>query len=67
MVVGLVAGWLEPQHPDPEGKQLAIVAAKLEQEQAKYGEANESFKGFAEMGLFWDWLSMYQKVCDEMR
>ena len=60
-IIAISFCWLTPAHPDPEGKQLAIVAAKLEQEQRKYG----SF-GFAEMGLFWDWLSMYQMVCDEM-
>ena len=44
----LLAGWLTPAHPDPEGKQLATIAATLEREQAKYAKAN-----FADMGVFW--------------
>lgn len=48
--------WLSPRHPDPEGKQLAIVAAALERELPKYAKY-----GFAEMGVFWDWCSLYQK------
>ena len=33
----------------------------MEEEQAKYAEAQGSFKGFSDMGVFWDWLSIYQK------
>jgi hypothetical protein len=45
------AGWLTPAQPDPEGKQLATVAATLEQEQPKYAKM-----GFSDMGVFWDWV-----------
>ena len=48
--------------PDPSvGQAAATVAAKLKNEMAKYKEANGSFKGFSEMGIFWDWASLYQK------
>ena len=48
--------WLTPPHPDPRGEQLALVAGVLEREQKKYNQENESFKGFPEMGVFWDWV-----------
>jgi len=54
-IIAISFCWLTPSHPDPDGKQLAIVAERLESEQGKYG------KLFAEMGIFWDWLSLYQK------
>ena len=53
--------WLTPADPDPEGKQLATIAAALERERAHYTTANGSFKGFDDMGVFWDWASLYQK------
>ena len=54
-IIAISFCWLTPQHPDPEGKQLAMVAAQLEREKAKYGTL------FSEMGIFWDWLGIYQK------
>ena len=44
--------WLTQDHPDPDGKQLATVAAVLEQQRARYSEANNTFDGFSEMGVF---------------
>ena len=59
-IIAISFCWLTPPHPDPKGQQLAIIAATLEREQAKYAKAAGSFKGFAEMGVFWDWLSLFQ-------
>lgn len=53
--------WLTAAHPDPEGQQLALVAAALEREQANYKKQIGAAKGFEEMGVFWDWLSICQK------
>ena len=47
--------WDTASHPDPSGKQLKTVAAKMEEERAKYE------KLFSDMGVFWDWLSINQK------
>jgi len=54
-IIAISFCWLTPAQPDPEGKQLATVAATLEQEQPKYAKT-----GFSDMGVFWDWLSIYQ-------
>eukprot|EP00966_Prymnesium_polylepis_P041101 953838-Prymnesium_polylepis.1 len=48
-------------HPDPRGKQLATVAATLERQRPEFKEKCASFKGFNEMGVFWDWGSIHQK------
>ena len=61
-IIAISFCWLTPWHPDPEGKQLKTIAATLEREQAKYAQASGSFKGFSEMGVFWDWASLYQLV-----
>lgn len=45
--------WETPAHPDPHGKQLATVAAMLKKDKPKYAQANDSFDGFADMGVFW--------------
>ena len=60
-IIAISFCWDTAAHPDPQGKQLATVAATLEREQKKYAEAHGSFKGFSDMGVFWDWLSIYQK------
>ena len=60
-IIAISFCWLTPSHPDPEGKQLATVAAMMQKEQAKYAQAKDSFKGFSDMAVFWDWLSIYQK------
>ena len=60
-IIAISFCWETAAHPDPEGKQLATIAAMMEQEQAKYARARNSFKGFSDMGVFWDWLSIYQK------
>ena len=59
-IIAISFCWLTPAHPDPDGKQLKVVAAALERERFNYKDASPSFKGFREMGLFWDWASIYQ-------
>ena len=49
--------WESPAHPDPKGKQLATVAAALEQLQPKFGEL------FSEMGVFWECAIAPRTVC----
>ena len=66
-IVAISFCWLTATHPDPQGQQLAIVAAALEREQVKYATAGGSFKGFTEMGVFWDWVSLYQKDAEGKR
>ena len=39
----------------------------MEREQVKYAAACGSFKGFTEMGVFWDWVSLYQKDAEGKR
>ena len=60
-IIAISFCWLTPDHPDPEGKQLATIAAQLERETEKYG------KFFSEMGVFWDWPSLYQKDAEGKR
>ena len=60
-IISISFCWDTAADPDPSGKQLATVAAKLKEEMAKYKEPKDSFKGFTEMGIFWDWASLYQK------
>ena len=50
--------WLTPPHPDPEGKQLATVAARLKQDRELYAKV-----GFLEMGVFWDWVRRSPSRC----
>lgn len=55
-IIAISYCWLTPGHPDPDGSQLATVAAALQGDK----HAFEDF-GFPEMGVFWDWLSLYQR------
>ena len=55
-IIAISYCWLTPGHPDPDGSQLATVAAALQRDK----QAFEDF-GFPEMGVFWDWLSLYQR------
>ncbi|CAK0848214.1 unnamed protein product [Prorocentrum cordatum] len=52
--------WDSREHPDPNGVQLSLVIDTLEQERHKYSRGNGSFKGFSDMGVFWDWPSLLQ-------
>jgi len=58
-IIAISFCWDTPQHPDPEGKQLATVAAALEKNKSKYSSFGKH--SFPEMGVFWDWPSLYQK------
>ncbi len=65
-IIAISFCWDSPQHPDPRGEQLATVAAALEREMPKYAEFGEKFSNygiqrFTDMGVFWDWASLYQK------
>lgn len=60
-IIAISFCWLTQSHPDPDGQQLALVASRLEHEKNNYAQACGAFKGFTEMGIFWDWLSLYQK------
>ncbi|CAK0871844.1 unnamed protein product [Prorocentrum cordatum] len=52
--------WDAREHPDPNGVQLSLVIDTLEAERRKYSTAKGDFKGFSEMGIFWDWPSLLQ-------
>ncbi|CAK0808858.1 unnamed protein product [Prorocentrum cordatum] len=52
--------WDAREHPDPNGVQLSLVIDTLETERHKYSTAKGDFKGFSEMGIFWDWPSLLQ-------
>ena len=66
-IIAISFCWDTAAHPDPRGKQLQTVAAMMEKEREKYATAHDSFEGFSEMGVFWDWLSIYQKDQDGKR
>lgn len=48
--------WLTCAHPDPKANHLQTVAKVLERKAKMYRQ-----NGFEEMGVFWDWLSLFQK------
>ena len=52
-IIAISFCWATPAHPDPDGSQLRSIVKVLEQEMRKY-MAKGSFKGFKEMGIFWD-------------
>ena len=52
-IIAISFCWDTPAHADPQGKQLATVAAMLAREKAKYSEM-----GFVDMGVFWDCKSL---------
>ncbi|CAK0809093.1 unnamed protein product, partial [Prorocentrum cordatum] len=52
--------WDSREHPDPDGVQLNLVIDTLEEERRKYSREDGDFKGFSEMGIFWDWPSLPQ-------
>ena len=60
-IIAISFCWDTAADPDPSGKQLATVAATLKVERESYAKSNGSFKGFSEMGVFWDWASLSQK------
>jgi len=52
--------WDTREHPDPKGVQLNLVIDTLEAERNKYSRSSGNFRGFTEMGVFWDWPSLLQ-------
>ena len=48
--------WLHPHHPDPEGKQLRHVVDRLKEQAEEWRRSD-----YSDMGVFWDWGSIYQK------
>ena len=57
--------WESPEHPDPYGRTLAQVAAKLagtwSGAEPQSGLPLFRAWGFDDMGVFFDWGSLYQK------
>ena len=67
-IVSISYCWLTPSHPDPDGQQLEKVATALTIDKPKFAEGRKLskristlFKGFQELGIFWDWASLMQK------
>lgn len=64
-IISISFCWDTPAHPDPTGAQLRTVAATMRREREKYcapsSRSQVQFWGFQEMGVFWDWASLYQK------
>ena len=54
-VVTISFCWDSREHPDPKGLQLKLIADTLEADSGKYAAY-----GFKDMGVFWDWLSLFQ-------
>ena len=53
-IIAISFCWATPAHPDPDGSQLRSIVKVLEQEMRKFMTARGSFKGFKDMGIFWD-------------
>merc|ERR1711972_675698 len=58
-IVVLSYCWCTPDHPDPDGDQLRTVAARLEKEFERQDEEGYGMV-FEDMGVFWDWASLFQ-------
>ena len=50
-IIAISYCWLDPKHPDAEGKQLRMVAEQLE----KHFEDFQGKNYFPDYGVFWDW------------
>ncbi|CAK0833800.1 unnamed protein product [Prorocentrum cordatum] len=59
-IIAISFCWDSREHPDPKGLQLNLVIDTLQMERLKYSTAKGDFKGFGEMGIFWDWPSLLQ-------
>ena len=55
-IIAISYCWLTQGHPDPDGDQLMTIAQAFMSERPKYAAF-----GFKEMGVFWDWMSLYQR------
>ena len=56
-IIAISYCWLDPEHPDAEGKQVRMVAEQLE----KHFEDFQGERYFPDYGVFWDWASIYQE------
>jgi len=59
-IVAVSSAWDTPEHPDPTGARLKLVQDTLRHEQSKYTRVNMTFRGCKDMGVFWDWPSLFQ-------
>ena len=60
--------WLEPRHPDCDGEQLRLLSTRLKTLFPSFGALRRSgllgvcqAYGFRDMGVFFDWASLFQK------
>jgi hypothetical protein len=60
--------WLEPRHPDCDGEQLRLLCTRLKTLFPSFGVLRRSgllgvcqAYGFRDMGVFFDWASLFQK------
>eukprot|EP00966_Prymnesium_polylepis_P059022 1368166-Prymnesium_polylepis.1 len=65
-IIAISLCWATPAHPDPDGSQLRTIVEVLEREMEKYVTANNSFKGFVDMGIFWDVCCLIIQTCTEV-
>ena len=64
-IIAISFCWDTAPHPDPSGQQLATVSATLKKEKEKYAKANgKYFKGFTEMGVFWEYIHREARTLD---
>uniref|UniRef100_A0A7S0AYJ7 Uncharacterized protein n=1 Tax=Pyrodinium bahamense TaxID=73915 RepID=A0A7S0AYJ7_9DINO len=52
--------WLSKKHPDPQGKQLQVLASHLAA-LVQYLTEEHGNRGFQDCGVFVDWCSLYQR------
>ena len=64
--------WLEPRHPDGDGEQLLLLCTRLKTLFTSFGVLRRSgllgvcqAYGFRDMGVFFDWASLFQKDPEE--
>ena len=55
-IIAISHFWREKGHPDKNGVTLRIIGQALESQEQKYAEY-----GLTEMGVFFDWCSLYQE------
>lgn len=53
--------WLTAQHPDPDGIQLKLIVALLEEQFVRCRGCPGYGGVYEDMGIFWDWCSLFQK------
>ena len=61
-IVAISYCWLTAQHPDPHGEQLEHIAEILEYEMFYEWDDMQCYTDYYDdMGVFWDWASIFQK------